>query len=51
MVCPSEKRMKNTGAITSSVKGVFYEWLRTVNRTNLKFKNVYTEKQPDGIYL
>jgi len=44
-------RMKNAGVIISSVKGLFYEWLRTVNRGSLEFKDVYTKKQPDGVYL
>lgn len=45
------ERMKNAGVIISSVKGIFYEWMRTVGRSNLEFKDVYIEKQPDGIYL
>lgn len=45
------ERMKNAGVIISSVKGTFYEWLGTVNRCSLEFKDIYSEKQPDGIYL
>ena len=45
------ERMKNAGVIISSVKGLFYEWLRTVSRSSLEFKDIYMEKQMDGIYL
>lgn len=45
------ERMRNAGVIISSVKGIFYEWVRTVQRCDLEFKDVYNGKQPDGIYL
>jgi len=45
------ERMKNAGVIISSVKGTFYEWLRTVHRGNLEFQDIYTDKQLDNIYL
>jgi len=45
------ERMRNAGVIISSVKGTFYEWQRTVHCGSTKFKDVYTMKQPDGIYL
>lgn len=45
------ERMRNAGVIISSVKGTFYEWQRTVHCGNTKFRDVYTEQQPDGIYL
>ena len=45
------ERMRNAGVIISSVKGTFYEWQRTVQCGNTKFRDVYTEQQPDGIYM
>jgi nicotinamidase-related amidase len=45
------ERMRNAGIIISSVKGTFYEWQRTVYCAITQFKDVYTIKQPEGIYL
>ena len=45
-------RMQNAGVIISTVKGTFYEWIRTVDfaMANLDIEMWETE-QPEGIYL
>jgi len=44
-------RMRNAGAIISSVKGTFYEWQRNVECGDTIFGDVYTTQQPEGIFL
>ena len=45
------ERMRNAGVIISTVKGTFYEWLRTVNRVKEEFKDIYIKEQPMGVSL
>jgi len=45
------ERMRNAGVVISSVKGTFYEWMRTVHRCRSEFKDESAGEQLDGIYL
>jgi len=46
------ERMRNAGAVISSVKGLFYEWIRTVDRAK-EFEKKFIKEMviPDGITL
>lgn len=45
-------RMRDAGAIISTVKGTFYEWTRTVDfSTESIDRNLWETTQPKGIYL
>ena len=45
------ERMRSAGVIISSVKGTFYEWMRTVDRGKADFEDLYLKEQPEGILL
>lgn len=45
------ERMRNAGAVISSVKGTFYEWQRTVHCAKQKFGDIYEKPPSEGIYL
>jgi nicotinamidase-related amidase len=45
-------RMQNAGAIISTVKGTFYEWIRKVDFAGANFDaEIWDSEQPEGIYL
>ena len=44
-------RLRDAGAIISSVKGTFYEWQRTVRCGNAMFGDIYNKPPPEGVYL
>jgi nicotinamidase-related amidase len=45
-------RMQNAGVIISTVKGTFYEWVRTVDFSEKRLdKRLWEPPQPNGIYL
>ena len=47
------ERMRNAGVIISSVKGTYYEWVRSLEfvMSNIELEKMFAENQPEGIYL